>query len=584
MILCFFSNSLWASHLIGAEINVVHDSAFNYNVSLKLYRDSSGISLPPSAAIYIFSRSLLSNFTPISLPFESSNTLTVNSPTCQNVPVILEENLYRASIYFDPSIYNDPAGYYLTFLGCCGSAATTPSNIYTSPAPLSTITLIPPVVDSLGQPFVNSNPILNSPIEQFACNQNVYSENFGGNDPDGDSIVYKLFTPLSTSVTNPSVTATSFPYVDPTTQWQGVNWAPGYDVNNQINGSPGPAPSPNRLKIDSISGEMTLIANESPGYYMYGIWTQEFRNGILIGSIFRQLPLLVLDCGPYQNAKPQILANPHQICGIWNGDTLVFNSRLACIDIQITDPDSNSFLELDIIHASALIDSFYFSVDILTINPNDIFNSSVHLIQDSFDSQIRELKIKVNNPHCSGLQTDTLIIPYQFVNFSNAGAGGIFDCSIDQSQTPIELFSLLSGDPNPNGTWIDLDTSTMLNSNNEFIAQNVFTPSTYRFLYIDHQPHYPPDTASLTLNFVYPNSIEDHYNNRIEVYPNPANRVLTITGISKTSNFEIVDIQGKKIRSVLLSREQNTVNTAGLKEGLYFFQCQNQRGKFLIQR
>ena len=117
-----------------------------------------------------------------------------------------------------------------------------------SPSPLGPITLIPPVVDSLGQPFVNSNPILNSPIEQFACNQNVYSENFGGNDPDGDSIVYKLFTPLSTSVTNPSVTATSFPYVDPTTQWQGVNWARGYDVNNQINGSPGPAPSPNQIK------------------------------------------------------------------------------------------------------------------------------------------------------------------------------------------------------------------------------------------------------------------------------------------------------------------------------------------------
>ena len=90
--LCFLSSSAWASHIIGAEISVEHDSAFNYNVSLKLYRDTSGIAAPPSALLYVLTRSPLSSFSNINLPFESSNILSVNSPACQNIPVILEEN------------------------------------------------------------------------------------------------------------------------------------------------------------------------------------------------------------------------------------------------------------------------------------------------------------------------------------------------------------------------------------------------------------------------------------------------------------------------------------------------------------
>ena len=83
---------------------------------------------------------------------------------------------------------------------------------------------------------------------------------------------------------------------------------------------------------------------------------------------------------------------------------------------------------------------------------------------------------------------------------------------------------------------------------------------------------------------MYPNSIEDNYNNRIEVFPNPANEVINVTSITEESLFEIIDIRGKKIKSIILSEEERTISVKDLANGVFILKSGNIREKFIINR
>lgn len=121
-------------------------------------------------------------------------------------------------------------------------------------------------------PFVgvNNSPILLNPPIDNACVGEIYIHNPGAVDADGDSLYYSLHVSLRES-------------------GQPI---PGYQF---------PSAS-NFLTIDNFTGDLVWDSPMLVGEYNVGILIEEFRNGVKIGSILRDMQITVVpNCLPSPN-------------------------------------------------------------------------------------------------------------------------------------------------------------------------------------------------------------------------------------------------------------------------------------------
>ena len=108
-------------------------------------------------------------------------------------------------------------------------------------------------ISPLGTLRNNSPILLNDPIDN-ACAGQIFIHNPGAVDPDGDSLAYEIA---------PS-------YGD------GGIQAPGYTY----------PPSSNPIYVDPQSGDLVMNVPFAIGLFNVGIRIKEYRNNILVGSIF----------------------------------------------------------------------------------------------------------------------------------------------------------------------------------------------------------------------------------------------------------------------------------------------------------
>ena len=101
----------------------------------------------------------------------------------------------------------------------------------------------------------------------------TYCYNNGATDIDGDSLVYTLVTPLSNNSGGI------------------VSYNGGYSVNNPAGGTTTFDPLTGNLCLTTASTLITVLA----------IRVDEYRNGVLIGSVIRDIQVTVLPCS---NAPP----------------------------------------------------------------------------------------------------------------------------------------------------------------------------------------------------------------------------------------------------------------------------------------
>ncbi|MBK8620502.1 MAG: gliding motility-associated C-terminal domain-containing protein [Saprospiraceae bacterium] len=129
----------------------------------------------------------------------------------------------------------------------------------------------------------NNSVILLQPPLDIACAGKKFIHNPNGYDPDGDSLVYELAVPL-----------------------QAVNLpVPLYLLPDQI--LPGPN---NKISINGRTGEFIWDAPVLLGEYNIAIKISEYRNGVLISSVLRDMQILVRAC---VNDPPSILVD-EEIC------------------------------------------------------------------------------------------------------------------------------------------------------------------------------------------------------------------------------------------------------------------------------
>lgn len=312
LISCLLNIKLFATHIVGGEMNYKYLGANKYEIRLTVYRDCY-VGVPPfdsPATVGIFDK----NNNPVQtlqMVFRGLDTLppTISDP-CTIPPL---DFCYEVTTYIDTVILPPlVGGYQLSYQRCCRN-----KNI---------LNLINP--ECIGATYyasipgsevvaTNSNPVFKNWPPPFICVNKQWVFDNSAIDIDGDSLVYELWQPfdglngycpiISTSAPStgvscgaPPPSCTSTPVPPP---FINVPWKAPYNTTNMLGGVP--------MVINSQTGLVTATPNLQ-GYFVIGMKCKEYRNGVFLSETKRDFQLIVKPCPSVVVAAAQA---PQAICG-----------------------------------------------------------------------------------------------------------------------------------------------------------------------------------------------------------------------------------------------------------------------------
>jgi len=296
-------NEAIASHAQGTDITYQCLGNNQYLIKLSFYRDCAGVSAPNSASVDISSVSCGQNFS-ITLNKIPGTGIDV-TPICPLLTTQcnggaypgVQEYIYTGTVTLPAQC----ADWVFGFTLCCRNAAIT--NILN---PSAENIYVESTLNNLNFNCNNSPQFLNKPIP-FICVGQVTCFNNGTYESDGDSIAYKLVIPK----TSPNTTVT---YLGNFSSTQPLSTATAMTFNSRRGD----------ICISPTALEVTVLA----------MVVEEWRNGIMIGSVMRDIQLKTVVCN---NTNPYVN-------GINNTGSY---SITACAGSQLSftiptfDPDAN---------------------------------------------------------------------------------------------------------------------------------------------------------------------------------------------------------------------------------------------------
>ncbi|NRA12171.1 MAG: hypothetical protein HRT57_09480, partial [Crocinitomicaceae bacterium] len=290
------SNQAHASHAMGMDLSYIHISGDTYQITLSFYRDCSGVNVDNTATIYITSPSGCGAAGSIVLT-QIANTGNDVTPLCPsafstcNLGLIqgVEQYIYQGQ-YTMPADCDD---WILSFYECARNPSITSIIV-----PGSMCLYVEATLDNTGSINNNSPQFTTLPVP-YICVGQEFNYNHGAYDPDGDSLVYTLVAALDTS----GFAVTYIPPNNPT--------YPVLDISGSI-------------IFDSQTGSI-VITPSLIQVAVIAIRVDEYRNGVKIGSVVRDLQIVVQNCS---NVPPN-----EAVIGISNlteGNLIDSNSIEAC--------------------------------------------------------------------------------------------------------------------------------------------------------------------------------------------------------------------------------------------------------------
>ncbi|XZF14566.1 T9SS type A sorting domain-containing protein [Chitinophagaceae bacterium MMS25-I14] len=246
-----------ATHLMGGDITVKQDSAGYFTLKLSLYRDTSGIPLGTSETVDIYVYNTTSSSYVHTGAMSIPRNIALSTTLLPSFPYGVEVGIYTASGYA-----LSPGQYRFVYSTCCRNGA-----ILNASNPLS---------ESMGlyTDFTvsasNSTPAcLSMPVAYFPENLPA-TYNPLPYDVDGDSLSWSLNTPIGNVVLVSPPTFTS---------------VAGFTAP--------PAAAGGAFTMNSVTGEITWTPN-AVGNYIQSFQINEYRGGVQIGSIIRDMQYVVV--------------------------------------------------------------------------------------------------------------------------------------------------------------------------------------------------------------------------------------------------------------------------------------------------
>ncbi len=313
LIVCSFSvRESLASHAAGSDLTYQALGNNQYLVTFTFYRDCFGIDPP------------------------FSQTLNVSSATCNvTLPAFTMDTVPDAFPGIGVEITTNCSTVVST---CDGGSATgiqqcTYSTIVTLPANCAdwqfstsvsarnqaVTTFDNPSSDNLyceaylnNTAGDNSSPVFTNVPIAFECIGQPNNFNQGAIDADGDSLVYSFIAPRT----------------DPNTP---LTYSSGYSVTNPFISNP-------PVSINDVTGDIFMQPTQ-PDITIMAIQVQEYRNGVLIGTVMRDMQLYAVQCA-------NILPDLGGIDTTSNFSTTSCVGGQLCFNVLSNDPDPNQILTM----------------------------------------------------------------------------------------------------------------------------------------------------------------------------------------------------------------------------------------------
>lgn len=325
-----------ATHLMGGSMTYTYNGVDlatgndKFKISLTIYRYCEGATAPLDASLQMGVYPQDINAPNDDKIWQETVVLSLTSQQIIEPPAIgatcnftsnvcVEKGVFEADVLLAPST----GGYHLAVERCCRNG-----NIINLSNPggigQSYYCFIPP------SPVINSSPVLPDIAVPYLCISDTVSVVNNAVDPDGDSLVYSFETPFigntGTGIAMPDPQFDNNPYPVPIL---GATYNPGYTTANPF-GAGGYA------SIDSQTG-LTNYFIPNQGFYVVVIEIKEYRNGVLISSVRRDIQLIAIACPPNSppNLDVDVPGNTTTSYTITEGDPL-------CFPLYFIDPDNDS--------------------------------------------------------------------------------------------------------------------------------------------------------------------------------------------------------------------------------------------------
>ncbi len=309
---CTCAIEVWATHIIGGNFEVEQTGRNNFLVRLKLFRDPSGVQVNVPVTFRVYNRADSTDFTDVQVHDYDLTVPEIGDDCFKPSQLRVEEYTFVTTI----SLQDNPDGYLFVARVCCRNDNI--DNIVSNGSNVG-MTWTAEIPDPAFAEE-NSSPNLGPyPSQGFFCFGQLRELDLSATDPDGDSLSYALVAPIG----SPNPAPIHFP------PYSSVRWRSGYSMNNIIGGSPA-------LSIDPVTGILTSKPDKI-GIFVFSYIVSEYRNGIKIGEVRRDVQFESLDC--IYNKKPAIIKPESDH---W---TLNVSDRF-CRNIEVSDTNASDSVYL----------------------------------------------------------------------------------------------------------------------------------------------------------------------------------------------------------------------------------------------
>ncbi|GGA94428.1 PKD domain-containing protein [Puia dinghuensis] len=287
LLLTFSPILVFAAHVKGGYIQYKYNGAgsssgtSNYTITVTVFFSCTVQGPRGSVYLGVFNASTHSLVTSQSLANTTATTVTKQyfSPCMSDPPTICYE-IY--TYVYTVDLADISAGYILAVQDAYRTDGIV--NISSSGSDGITINAIIPGTISGTDYHTNSSPSFAFNDTAIICYNGHFSYPFSATDPiDGDSLSYAFGNGLN--VTNPSGQTSST-----------APGSPPYTSLTYTSGYSGTAPLGSGVTIDPVSGLISGTAPSTTGEYVVAVYVKEWRKGVLIDSIKKELQIYVYSC------------------------------------------------------------------------------------------------------------------------------------------------------------------------------------------------------------------------------------------------------------------------------------------------
>lgn len=291
-------NSLNATHIVGGDITYKCLGFGDYEVTLTVRRDCQNGEEPFDNTAHVGIFDGYGNLLPW---FGTGGMIQIQNPTVDTIdtsldqgcsflgnPVCVEEATYVGVV----NLPKRESGYYFAYQRCCKNV--TVDNIV-DPLNTGSTFFVRLLEESMGEEC-NSSPTFNDWPSVYICANQTLVFDHSASDPEGDSLVYKLFNPFTgATFDNPQpVPPAGPPYVP-------AEYQAPYSFDDPMGGTP--------LTIDPNTGVLTALPN-TIGQWLIGVAVEEYRDGELTTTVRRNFEYNTRICTEGPMAAFDVPSNP----------------------------------------------------------------------------------------------------------------------------------------------------------------------------------------------------------------------------------------------------------------------------------